>query len=171
MVVHLGVVVVAVAFAASSSYSTGDEFRLAEGQSATIGGHEITFLGMTTEREGAKTVTRAQVRIDGGSVYEPALSLFPNATQAIATPSVKWGFDRDVFLVLRTAPTEQGGEAVIGVRLEPLVSWLWIGGGIMAIGTVLAAAPGRRRRPTDPVSQALPDDEPSIERREPVGVA
>jgi cytochrome c-type biogenesis protein CcmF len=171
MVVHLGVVVVAVAFAASSSYSTGDEFRLAEGQSASIDGHEITFLGMTTEASAGKTVTKAQVRIDGGPVYEPALTLFPNATQAIATPSVKWGFDRDVFLVLRTAPAVEGGEAVIGVRLEPLVSWLWIGGGIMALGTVLAAAPGRRRRPTDPVSQAVPDDEPSLERREPVGVA
>jgi cytochrome c-type biogenesis protein CcmF len=65
----------------------------------------------------------------------------------------------------------EGGDAVIGVRLQPLVSWLWIGGGIMALGTVLAAAPGRRRRPTDPVSRVLPDDEPAAEVREPVGVA
>jgi cytochrome c-type biogenesis protein CcmF len=30
--------------------------------------------------------------------------------------------------------------------------WLWIGGALMAVGTVLAAWPGRRRRPTEPVS-------------------
>ena len=30
--------------------------------------------------------------------------------------------------------------------------WLWVGGAVMAVGTVLAAFPGRRRRPIDPVS-------------------
>ena len=34
-----------------------------------------------------------------------------------------------------------------------MILWLWIGGLMMAIGTLLAAFPGtRRRRPTDPVS-------------------
>ena len=36
--------------------------------------------------------------------------------------------------------------------VEPLVMWIWIGGGVMLVGTALAAWPGRRRRPTDPVS-------------------
>ena len=36
-----------------------------------------------------------------------------------------------------------------------MILWLWIGGAVMAIGTMLAAFPGaRRRRPTDPVSRA-----------------
>jgi hypothetical protein len=43
------------------------------------------------------------------------------------------------------------------VIVQPLVTWLWIGGGIMAAGTVLAAFPGRRRNPIDPVSALLPD--------------
>src|SRR3546814_9963237 len=33
--------------------------------------------------------------------------------------------------------------------------WLWVGGGIMAFGTILAAWPGRRRRPTDPTSAPI----------------
>jgi cytochrome c-type biogenesis protein CcmF len=39
------------------------------------------------------------------------------------------------------------------VVIEPLVSWLWLGGLLMAFGTLLALVPGRRRRPTAPVSQ------------------
>jgi cytochrome c-type biogenesis protein CcmF len=42
------------------------------------------------------------------------------------------------------------------VIIEPMTLWLWIGGGVMAAGTVLAAWPGRRRRPTDPVSAPVP---------------
>jgi hypothetical protein len=33
---------------------------------------------------------------------------------------------------------------------------MWIGGGLMALGTVLAAFPGQRRRPTDPTSAPVP---------------
>ena len=33
-----------------------------------------------------------------------------------------------------------------------MVMWLWIGGVLIVVGSVLSAVPGRRRRPTDPVS-------------------
>jgi cytochrome c-type biogenesis protein CcmF len=36
--------------------------------------------------------------------------------------------------------------------VQPLIMWLWIGGGVMALGTLLAVFPGRRRNPLDPVS-------------------
>jgi cytochrome c-type biogenesis protein CcmF len=35
-----------------------------------------------------------------------------------------------------------------------MVIWLWIGGGLMALGTAFAAFPGRRRNPLDPVSSS-----------------
>jgi hypothetical protein len=38
---------------------------------------------------------------------------------------------------------------VLGVIIEPLVSWLWVGGGIMGFGTLLAAWPTPRRRTDD----------------------
>jgi cytochrome c-type biogenesis protein CcmF len=34
---------------------------------------------------------------------------------------------------------------------------LWIVGGIIAVGTAMAAFPGRRRQPTDPVSAPTVD--------------
>jgi cytochrome c-type biogenesis protein CcmF len=43
--------------------------------------------------------------------------------------------------------------AVIGVNIQPLVVWLWIGGTVMGFGTFLAAWPGRRRRPAAPASE------------------
>jgi hypothetical protein len=49
-----------------------------------------------------------------------------------------------------------GGPVGLGVTVQPLVSWLWVGGGILVLGSVLAALPGRRRRPTDPISAPLP---------------
>jgi hypothetical protein len=42
------------------------------------------------------------------------------------------------------------------VTVQPLVLWLWIGGFVIAFGTVLAVFPGRRRNPLDPVSAPAP---------------
>ena len=65
--------------------------------------------------------------------------------------------------------TSGGVRAAIGVFVKPLILWLWIGGGLMALGTLLAAWPGRRRRPTQPASEPAGSDDvvPPV----PVGVA
>jgi cytochrome c-type biogenesis protein CcmF len=155
MVVHIGVVIVAVAFAAASSYSTKAQLRLEEGESARVAGHTVRYLGTEEHAVGDRSVIKARVAVDGGQVYAPALTKFPNATQTIGTPSVAWGLREDVYLTFASPPTTAGGPAIIGVIVEPLVSWLWIGGALMAIGTLLSVWPGgRRRRPTDPSTVA-----------------
>ena len=172
MVVHLGVILIAVAFAASQSYGARAEVRLRPGESASVLGHTIRYEGVTSTRHPNRTSVEAEVRIDGGKVYRPALSNFPFATQSIGTPSVKTGLREDVYLTLITAPRDAGAAAVIGVNVQPLVVWLWIGGGLMALGTAMAAVPGRRRRPTQPVSAAPPAARADevVERPKPVAV-
>ena len=71
-----------------------------------------------------------------------------------------------MYLTLVAPPDQAGGSAVIGVIVQPLIIWLWIGGGVIAVGTLLAAWPGRRRRPTAPVSAPVEVEAPP----EPVGV-
>jgi cytochrome c-type biogenesis protein CcmF len=158
MIVHIGVVVVAVAFAASSSYSHRAEFRMTPGKTAQLAGHTITYEGTRTVRHGNRTAIEVAVRIDGGRVYRPALSTFPFATQAIGTPSVRTGLAEDVYLTLVVAPPAADASAVIGVIVRPLMLWLWLGGALMAVGTLMAAVPGRRRRPTTPANAPLPDE-------------
>ena len=164
MVVHLGVVLVAVAIAASGSFGHRAELRLARGESASVGGHDFTYLGTARVAHPNRTSVEARVRIDGNEVHRPALSLFPFATQAIGTPSVSTGWRHDVYLTLIRAPRNASDRAVIGVRIVPLAVWLWIGGGLMALGTLMAAVPGRRRRPTDPASSPAVAEPPETEQ-------
>ena len=152
MVVHLGVVIVAVAFTSSMSFVERAEFRLRPGESAELAGHRATFLGVRERTYATRTAVEGRVRVDGGRVYVPALSTYPFAGQAIETPSVRVGLRDDVYVRLVAAPTTPGGAAIIGLVVTPLVSWLWIGGGVMALGALLALVPGKRRRPTQPAS-------------------
>ena len=168
MVVHLGVVLIAVAFAASSSYDHRRQVRLAPGQSAEVAGHTVTYLGTRTVQRDSHTSVVAGVRIDGGQVYEPSLRQFPGNRQAIGSPSVRTGALRDVYLTLVTAPAQPGAQAVIGVDVKPLVVWLWIGGAVMLLGTAMAAWPDRRRRrprlpvPADPAVPAPVDGDTGL---------
>ena len=152
MIVHVGVAIVAVAIAASGSYDTERELTMEVGDTATVAGHEIEYVGARTVEEPNKTSVRAQVRVDG-QVYEPAINRFDATGQAVGTPSVRTSLTQDVYLTLQRAPQDDAGETVvIRVVVQPMIMWLWIGGGVMAVGTILAAFPGRRRNPLDPVS-------------------
>jgi cytochrome c-type biogenesis protein CcmF len=151
LIVHVGVVVLATALAASTGYTIKREFRLARGDQVSMAGHRFTYLGSEDSQTAQKRTVRARVRVERGGealgVYEPALSIFPNATQAIGTPSVRTGPLRDVYLTLVSSPDE-AGRVTLGVQVSPLVVWLWIGGGIMVLGTAVTVWPGgRARRP------------------------
>ncbi len=164
LVVHTGVVLIAIALAASSTFSTRREVRLTRGESATVGGYTVTYLGARESRSAQKATVKARVRIehDGDvlGVYAPAISSFPSTTEGIGTPSVRTGFLRDVYLTLISSPNERG-RVTIGVAINPMVVWLWTGGGVMAIGTAIALAPAlRRRRAPVPATEPEAPSEP-----------
>jgi len=155
MVVHLGVIVVAVAFAASSSYTRTQEFVMDKGETVTFAGHTFTFEGLMFESDPVKSSLKARVRIDGDQVYEPARSKYISQGMDIGTPSVKAGVRNDIYLTLEGNVRSTDTRARIKIFIKPLIVWLWVGGLLIGVGSVLAAFPGSRRRPTEPVSAGL----------------
>ncbi len=163
MIVHVGVVLIAVAFAASQSGVRQGEFTLAPGQSAVIAGHELTFEGSEIVEYPNRTERVARIRIDGDRIYAPAIATYPFASQTIGIPSVRSTLVDDVALSVLSFPGSDADSVLLRATVQPLVAWLWIGGLVMAVGAALAVVPGRRRRPTDPVSAPVPDADPLLE--------
>ena len=169
MVVHLGVLMIAVAFAASNSYQVERDVRLCEvaeqgcPTTVTVDGHTITYLGGTSDVTPQRAEVGARIAVDG-QVHVPAIQQFTNGTQQIGKPSVENSLTHSVLLSVTDPPTASGSVA-IKVIVQPLIVWLWIGGTVMAIGSALAAFPGRRRRPTDPVSAPVAVEAPAPDGR------
>ncbi|WP_255566584.1 heme lyase CcmF/NrfE family subunit [Iamia sp. SCSIO 61187] len=151
MIVHLGVVLVAVGLAGSGSFAEQAEARLAPGDSRVVHGHEVTYVGYDESDEPSRLIRAAEVRVDGRTL-EPRLQRFPNATQEIGKPAVRYGIGDTVYLALIQAPRSSDGTILLRIIVQPLVGWLWAGGAVMVLGTILSAFPGRRRRGTEPVS-------------------
>ena len=154
MVVHLGVVVVAVAVAASNSYLHQSEFSVAPGEVAYANGHEIVYLSTREKVFDNKITTEAVVLVDGEAV-RAGVSRFNNGG-VVRTPGTKSSPVRDIQVALLDLPDVPGMPAGLRVTVQPLTLWLWIGGAIMLVGAALSAFPGRRRSPTQPVSAPVP---------------
>jgi cytochrome c-type biogenesis protein CcmF len=153
MIVHLGVILIAVALVASNSYTRSATLALEVGREQEWGGHTFALQGVRETRDERTQVVVADVLLDGDRVYRPANTKYLRIGQDIGTPSVRTGLANDVYLTLEPGAEPGADSATIRVFVKPLILWLWIGGAVMAIGTLLAAFPGsRRRRPTDPVS-------------------
>jgi cytochrome c-type biogenesis protein CcmF len=146
MVVHVGVVIIAVALATSLSFGHRGQLTLAPGQSGRFAGHTITYLGPRTVSSQSHTALEADVVVDGGRrVLHPAVSQFGTNTQAVGTPAISSTLRDDVYLTLDGPPQGKRNAVVLGVIVQPLVIWLWIGGAVVAAGGLLAVAARPRR--------------------------
>jgi cytochrome c-type biogenesis protein CcmF len=149
LLVHLGVATIAVALAASYGAGAHRDLVLRTGTSGTVAGYTITYEGTRAHATPQKLTLSARLVVtrDGDrlGVYSPSLSVFPGATEAVGSPAVRVGLAQDLYLTLVSSPN-QAGRVTVGVFVNPLVTWLWLGGLIMAAGTVWAVWPARRRR-------------------------
>jgi len=163
MVVHLGVIIVAVALVASNAYTSSTDLLLNRGEVVEWRGHEFELVDVVAESDARADAIRANVLVDGAE-YGPAITTYLQMGQAIGTPSVMTTPTHDIYLTIAgtAAPQPGASEVRLEIFYKPLTLWLWIGGALMAVGTVLAAFPGKRRRnPIDPVSAPAFVDAPN----------
>ncbi|MFZ9630122.1 MAG: cytochrome c-type biogenesis CcmF C-terminal domain-containing protein, partial [Ilumatobacteraceae bacterium] len=157
MVVHLGVILVAVSLAASNSFTKAGEFEMTTGDTVEFAGHSFTLTDVYDTEDARSVGVKASISIDGGQAYAPAITKYTKFGMDIATPSVRTGLTGDIYLVVEPGTKASTGEAKVKIFIKPMIAWLWVGGLLCGVGTILALFPGgARRRPTDPVSAPVP---------------
>ncbi len=155
MIVHLGVVLIAVAIGASESYKTDRLFTMIPGDEVEVAGHTFEYIDLEANENDRRIHLFANIMIDGDEIYTPGVTIFRQMGQPVATPSVRPGFSEDLFLVLDQRPTSPDDPINLRIIVRPLISWMWVGGIMMFVGSFLALFPGKRRRGTEPVSALL----------------
>ena len=142
------------------SYTTRTEVTLSPNQRTVVGGHTIGFYGFGKRTTTLDSQTLVNVTVDGARL-QPAITTFSGRSQAVGTPAISSNLLRDVYLTFDAVG--QGGATsgaqvqsdvpvgavVLGVTIEPLLSWLWIGGLIIGLGSALTLG---RRRSSDEVN-------------------
>jgi cytochrome c-type biogenesis protein CcmF len=148
-VIHLGVVVMALGIIGIETFQTETQGTLERGEQITLGRYVMIFDGLTQfATPDGRSVSRAEVSIYKDGEY--AGKLFPRqdfyvaANQPMTIPGVRSTIEDDFYVLLvGWEPIDQQG-ATFKIYHNPLVNFVWFGGFIFILGTLVAAWPERR---------------------------
>ena len=148
-IVHLGIVLMFLGFA-GGAYKQDEQVLLKLGESATVGKWQFRNDGVKVSDDGQKQMTTAYVTVvrDGKDVdtLYPAKWTFHKHEDAPTTEvGIRRGFAEDLYVVLpATDPALMAAQtATLQIVVNPLVNWIWLGFGIIAVGTLIALLPER----------------------------
>jgi cytochrome c-type biogenesis protein CcmF len=155
---HVGVLMLAIGVAASSTYRKEHEQTLKVGESAMVAGWELRLEKLWGADEPHRFVVGADIQVlkDGKQIdtMDPRLNFYRSRQEPVPTPAVREAWT-DLYLNLM-AFEQDGSQATISVVVEPLVIWIWMGGGIVALGALIAMWPDRRKRGPKRTSSSTP---------------
>src|SRR6188508_1761423 len=143
-VVHLGMVLIFLGFA-GEGFKQKEEAQLKPGQQVAVGDFVVRHDALSVTDDGQKQMITAHVTVlrDGERFAEmyPAKWIFRKHEESPTTEvAINRGFAQDVYLVLATfdAATQT---ASLAIDINPLVNWVWMGFGLLALGIGIALLP------------------------------
>lgn len=162
MIVHLGVVLLSVGLIASSSYVSQASYTLEPGQTIKFGNSDVTYVSAEQITYANRIQEKVKI-IVGGDILEPSVERFTASGQLVPSPTTKSTSTKDIQVALLDPPENDDQSIVIQITKQPLLVWIWIGGFVMLLGSILSAIPSRKRRQG---KSALNNDQHSNERVE-----
>src|SRR5580658_8360944 len=149
-IIHVGVIVAFVGIVGSSFFRTEVKKSVHAGDSFSIGSYTLRFQGLDeTDTPHLESAT-ARVQVLGAdgreiAVMAPAKLFFKRPQQPATKVAIRSTPISDLYVVL-AGIDDDGQTATFEVFLTPLVFWLWAGGLMMVLGTVIVMWPNVRER-------------------------
>ncbi len=147
LIVHLGVVIAIIGIAVSSVYKVEREQTLKSGESMTVGRYALRFDGMAAGERPTHILVWANLTAfgDGKLLQEltPGQRFYPNQQSPFASVDARYRWNEDLYVILSSFERD-GSSATIKVIINPMISWIWIGGGVILLGVMVAVLPERR---------------------------
>ncbi len=151
LLVHLGLLILVIGIAGSWAYKQSVEGELAAGETLTLGDIQVEYKDLVYQAQNNtdKSVTQAVLDLTVDGAYRgamlPSLDYYPASEQVWTRVARHTSLGGDVYVSLLAV--ERDGTSV-SIRLEshPLIVWLWIGGAIMSLGSLVALWTLRPRR-------------------------
>ncbi|MBI3940840.1 MAG: heme lyase CcmF/NrfE family subunit [Acidobacteria bacterium] len=147
-IIHAGVVLVFVGIIGSSFFRMEQDFVMRQGETARFKNYSFTFQSFGQRREVNKEVSLARVDLFRNgkklATMRPEKHFHFKGEQPQTEVDILSQFDEDFYIVL--VGWDDKGAATFKIYINPLVSWIWFGGFVMALGTLFVMMPNRQRR-------------------------
>jgi cytochrome c-type biogenesis protein CcmF len=147
-VVHLGVVMVFVAIAASQSYVVHTTATLKPGERFQLGPYTVQLAGLRNGIEPHRRWTAAEIQVTDGrgrqQALAPRMNFYERSTDPVGSPAIRSAAFEDLYLTL-LAFDQATPSASFNAWIFPMVGWIWWSLPLFVFGALFAAWPERRR--------------------------
>ncbi|MBO0681535.1 MAG: heme lyase CcmF/NrfE family subunit [Candidatus Dormibacteraeota bacterium] len=132
---HIGILLVAAGIVGSQFWQQERDVVLRPGQSVTVGAHTLTYQGLRSVRQGDHQALQARLTM-GGDTLTPARLVYPGmGGQAVSRVAIQSSVLEDVYVVVAGPPS--GRQLAFHVFVNPMVTWIWAGAGLLVLGVLL----------------------------------
>ncbi|MEZ4753020.1 MAG: heme lyase CcmF/NrfE family subunit [Bdellovibrionota bacterium] len=144
--VHVGIAIAAVGITASMAHKVEKEFSLAIGEEYKVGRYSVVLDSIDTARKENYDVLLAEINLRRKNNNQELKKLHPelrryHRNEESTTEVALYTSLRDDFYLVLAGLDETGARAAFKVFVNPLQIWLWIGIGLVLIGTVIVLLP------------------------------
>ena len=148
-VIHLGIVLLFVGFV-GKAFGSHEKSALREGEELQIRNYTLRCESLTNGDTANHIYDRAVLSVTRGDefigILTPERRFFKASREAATIVAIRSSLAEDLYVVFG-GRDEESGKAILEVYVNPLVAWVWIGGLVILLGTLLALFPsvGERR--------------------------
>ncbi|HJQ85782.1 MAG TPA: cytochrome c-type biogenesis CcmF C-terminal domain-containing protein, partial [Candidatus Binatia bacterium] len=148
-VIHVGIVSIFVGIAASSAFRIESQQTLRAGEEMQAGAFRLRFERIASDDDPHVSRLSAVVSVwrDGEQIatLAPEKRFYKRPQQPTTEVAMRSTLMEDLYLVLGSYDPPSG-LVTLQAYVNPLVAWLWIGGFIMAAGTLVTMWPSAAER-------------------------
>ena len=151
-IIHLGVVLMALGVVGIEMFQTQTQATLQRGESVSLAGYTVTYNSLAEfDAPDGRNVARAVLNVnqsgrDLGELY-PRRDFYYDSQQPMTIPGVRSTMQDDLYILLVNWEPMSLESATFKVFHNPLVNWLWLGGFVFILGTLVAAWPDQDPEP------------------------
>ena len=148
---------------AGSMFQLEEKARLSPGDEVAIGRYRVEYRGGDIEQgpNYVATVANLTVSEEGGTPYRvrPERRFYPTGQEQTTSEVAIWSRTFEDFYAILETFDPATGIADITLIVNPMLMWIWIGGGVMVFGTLIALStprpkPSRRGEGLEPAEAA-----------------
>jgi len=147
-IIHLGVVLMAMGIIGIELFQQETQGTIPAGGSISLGNYTLTYKSLASfDTADGRNVARAVVNVEKngkpvGELY-PRRDFFFESQQPMTIPGVRSTWEDDLYVILVDWLPVSSQGASFKVYVNPLVNWLWLGGFVFVLGTLVAAWPDK----------------------------
>ncbi|MBF8305370.1 MAG: cytochrome c assembly protein [Acidobacteria bacterium] len=148
-IVHFGMVLIFIGIT-GSAFNQQHEQEMLPGDRLALGGYTLQLRDLTGEDNPNYAVQYAMLDLYRGDqmidTLRPERRYYKASRQPTTEVAIRMRLNQDIYVVfsgLTQVPDGQTAKAVISAHLNPLVNWIWIGGLVLVLGTLIALIPSQ----------------------------